>query len=285
MATTRDVVHLHADPVRVLEQHRVVAGGEVRRLLGGVHDVSPELPHREVMDPVDVLALPGPEAEVVQPRAVLVEGLVTLLGRRPAYQDAGAAADAVDDALSLDQGLHLEEVAELLPEREAAVGIVHGQLDVGDAVDFDAHGSPPGGESESRPFVGPPAGRARRHHSFARLRLAARAFGACGLVSGQPPSHNLADPDLGSASGDPKGEAVAPGIRKSTTSGTLHSEVPKTTRCTPRSASGVARVAKKRASRGDRLRAKARAAKWSTGTTRIEGSRSGITPTRKRPSS
>jgi SAM-dependent methyltransferase len=28
-------------------------------------------------------------------------------------------------------------------------------------------------------FVGPPAGRARRHHSYARLRLAARAFGAC----------------------------------------------------------------------------------------------------------
>jgi hypothetical protein len=28
------------------------------------------------MDPVDVLALPGPEAEVVQPRAVLVEGLM-----------------------------------------------------------------------------------------------------------------------------------------------------------------------------------------------------------------
>jgi hypothetical protein len=27
--------------------------------------------------------------------------------------------------------------------------------------------------------VGPPAGGARRHHSFARLRLAARAFGAC----------------------------------------------------------------------------------------------------------
>jgi electron transfer flavoprotein alpha subunit len=29
--------------------------------------------------------------------------------------------------------------------------------------------------------VGPPAGRARRHHSYARLRLAARAFGACKL--------------------------------------------------------------------------------------------------------
>jgi hypothetical protein len=34
-------------------------------------------------------------------------------------------------------------------------------------------------------FVGPPAGGARRHHSFARLRLAARACGACVLVLNQ----------------------------------------------------------------------------------------------------
>ena len=81
-----------------------------------------ELVDQEAVDRVDVLAAARAEAEVMEAGAILVEALRALLRRRAAHQDAGAAADAVDDVVALDQRLHLEEVAELLPEGEAALG-------------------------------------------------------------------------------------------------------------------------------------------------------------------
>ena len=66
----------------------------------------------------------------------------------PPDQDARAAPDAVDDAFALDQRLHLEEVAELLPERDTALRIVHGELDVRDAIHFDGHRDPPGARGQ-----------------------------------------------------------------------------------------------------------------------------------------
>jgi hypothetical protein len=38
-----------------------------------------------------------------------------------------------------DEGLHPQEVAELLPERDTAARFAHRHLDVRDAVDLDAH--------------------------------------------------------------------------------------------------------------------------------------------------
>src|SRR5688572_18725065 len=110
-------------------------------------DLRVELAAHELVDRVDLLAVARAEAEVVQPRAILIELAVALVGRCAAHQDAGAAADAVDDPLALDQRLHLEEVAELLPERAAALRIVHGELDVGDPVELDGHRGPLGGRA------------------------------------------------------------------------------------------------------------------------------------------
>src|SRR5678815_3849481 len=72
VALAGNVVHLDADAVGVLEEQRVVPRRELRAALGRVHDVRPELVHDEAVDRVDVLAAPRAEAEVMQPRAVLV---------------------------------------------------------------------------------------------------------------------------------------------------------------------------------------------------------------------
>ena len=70
---------------------------------------------------------------------MLTEGVVAVVCRGPAHEDARSTPDAVDDVVALDERLHLEEVAELLPERDAAIGIVHRQLDVCDPIDLDTH--------------------------------------------------------------------------------------------------------------------------------------------------
>ena len=102
------------------------------------------------MDGVDVLATARPKAEMVKTRAVLIEGAAARALRRSAHEDSGAAPDAVDDVLAPDERLHSEEVTELLPERDAACGVVHGELDVRDAVHLDAHGPVvPAGQGES----------------------------------------------------------------------------------------------------------------------------------------
>src|SRR3990172_13306852 len=75
-----DEVHREADSVRVLEEHRVVAG-RPRALLGRVHDPGADLP-REDVHGVDVLAGARAEAHVVEPHAALVEAFArATLGR------------------------------------------------------------------------------------------------------------------------------------------------------------------------------------------------------------
>src|SRR5437867_12453730 len=163
MTFAGDVVHLDADPVGVLEENRVVPRGELRTVLGRMDDSRLELLDEEMMDRVDVRTTPCAETEMVKARAVLIERAAARALRRSAHEDAGAAADAVDDVLASDERLHAEEVTELLPEGDAARGVVHGELDVRDAVRLDAHGpvvparegeSTVGGRSESS---GPPA--------------------------------------------------------------------------------------------------------------------------------
>src|SRR5207249_2045487 len=46
----------------------------------------------------------------------------------------------VEDVVALDERRHREEMAELLPEGQAAFRIIDRELDVGDAIDLDAHG-------------------------------------------------------------------------------------------------------------------------------------------------
>src|SRR5436309_14858701 len=140
MTFAGDVVHLDADPVGVLEENRVVPRGELRTVLGRMDDSRLELLDEEMMDRVDVRTTPRAETEMVEARAVLIERAAARALRRSAHEDAGAAADAVDDVLASDERLHPEEVTEFLPEGDGARGVVHGELDVRDTVQHDAHG-------------------------------------------------------------------------------------------------------------------------------------------------
>jgi hypothetical protein len=75
----------------------------------------------------------------VETGAPLIEGPEILRLRIGPHEDAGAPADAVDDLVGVDQRPHVEEMAQLLPERDAG-RVPHRELDVRDAVDLDAHG-------------------------------------------------------------------------------------------------------------------------------------------------
>src|SRR5918998_418457 len=138
MALAGHVAHLNADTVWVLEQDGVVAGRKLSAVLWGMHDLRTNL-LSEARDRVYVLAAPRPQAEVMEPCAELIKRTSALASRRPAHQNACAAADAVEGVLVLDKRVHCEEVAELLPERQTARRVVDGELDVGDAVQFDTH--------------------------------------------------------------------------------------------------------------------------------------------------
>src|SRR5262249_38928503 len=126
MALSRHVVHLDADPVGILEEHRVVSGREAR-LLRRVDDARAQLVGNTPRDRVDVLSRAGAEAEMVEAGAALVEPAAAPRVLVGAHEDARAAADAVHDAVGLDERLHLEEVAKFLPEGDAR-GIDDGEL-------------------------------------------------------------------------------------------------------------------------------------------------------------
>src|SRR5438094_1133417 len=158
MTFAGDVVHLDADPVGVLEENRVVPRGELRTVLGRMDDSRLELLDEEMMDRVDVRTTPCAETEMVKARAVLVERAAARALRRSAHEDSGAAADAIDEVLASDERLHPEEVTEFLPEGDAACRVVHGELDVRDAVQLDGHGPVvPAREGESMVVGGVPS--------------------------------------------------------------------------------------------------------------------------------
>src|SRR5262249_5527407 len=138
-ALPRHVVDLDADAVGILEQNRVVAGRELRSLFRRVNDAGPELSDHKAMDRVDTFPVTRAQAQGVQPRGGPSETHPSLLARRAPHEDAGAATDAVDDVLAPDEGLHGQEMAELLPERHAPLRVADGELDVGDPVDLDSH--------------------------------------------------------------------------------------------------------------------------------------------------
>src|SRR5881398_848114 len=110
MPLAGDMIDLDADTIGVLEQHGVVARREPRAIFGGMHDACTELDD-EAVDRVDVFPAPRPEAKVMKPAALLVEGSSALACRHRSHEDPGAAADAIDRILVLDERLHLEEVA------------------------------------------------------------------------------------------------------------------------------------------------------------------------------
>src|SRR5258706_5895311 len=145
-------------------------------------DPRPELLDEESVDRVDVVALACTETEVVQARAQLIERSPAVPVGDGAHQDAGTAADAIQRVVVADQRLHREEVTELLPERQTTRRVPHAELDVGDAVQLDAHGPSPSNSSvsdagRSRATRGQsPAGRRWASKRSASKRNSRRAF-------------------------------------------------------------------------------------------------------------
>jgi hypothetical protein len=102
-----------------------------------VNDPRFEFVGNEPVDRIDVLTASGAGAEMMKTRAQLIERCVRAsLGHR-ADANSRPATDAIDGVIALYERFYVEERAELLPERETAGSVVDGQLDVGDAVQFE----------------------------------------------------------------------------------------------------------------------------------------------------
>jgi len=85
---------------------------------------------------IDVGAFAGPEAEVMQADAALLEGGTGVLGRWSADRYTSAAADAVIDPLVVHHPLQPKERQQLAVEFAGALVIRGGEKDMRDAVDF-----------------------------------------------------------------------------------------------------------------------------------------------------
>jgi hypothetical protein len=145
-----------------------------------MNDAGRQLIDEEAMDGVDVRPLPRTKAEMMETGSILVEGYFALRRRRAANEDARPSADTVENVLTLDERLQAEEVAELLPEGEAAFRILHAELNVGDPVHLDAHR-----------FVSfAPAYGIRRHAGMMSPKSSAKSPAPCFdklSMSGSPP--------------------------------------------------------------------------------------------------
>jgi hypothetical protein len=85
------MIELEPDAIRVFEQDRVIAGAPTG-LARGADDVGADR-IQETVEFIDVGALAGAEAEMMQADAVLLEGGALMFRQRRADRDVGAAAD------------------------------------------------------------------------------------------------------------------------------------------------------------------------------------------------
>jgi len=134
---SRHVVHFDPYPVRVFEENGIVSGCEVS-IFGLVDYPSRLLGGHEVMNLVDVSALARSKTQMVKTGSVLIESGAILARRRSSNQNPCTAPDTVDNAFAPNQRLHPQEMAQILPERNAALRIVDRQLNVRDPVDLDS---------------------------------------------------------------------------------------------------------------------------------------------------
>ena len=123
MAPARNVIHFDADPVGVFEQDRVIARCKMASVFRAVHDRGVDVRFDERVYGFDVFSAARTKAEMMKTCTVLVEALLGPGDRGLADENPGSATDAVDDVFSLDQSLHPHEIAEALPEGEAALGV------------------------------------------------------------------------------------------------------------------------------------------------------------------
>ncbi len=85
---------------------------------------------------VDVGALAGAEAQMVQADAILLERTSRMLRRRRADPDCGTSADTVVSCIGIDHRSQPEKWQQLAVEFTGAFEIRRGQKNMRDAVDF-----------------------------------------------------------------------------------------------------------------------------------------------------
>jgi hypothetical protein len=88
------------------------------------------------MEFVDIGALAGAKAQMMQADAVLLERGARMLGRRRADRDRGAATDTVIHLVAVDHRLQPKKRQQLSIEFARAFEIRCGQENMGNAVDF-----------------------------------------------------------------------------------------------------------------------------------------------------
>jgi hypothetical protein len=76
---------------------------------------------------------------MMQADRVLIEASVSFVRGRAADQNSRAAANAVQGFFIAQQSAHFQKMAELFPKRQAASGIVYGEMDVRNPVNGDGH--------------------------------------------------------------------------------------------------------------------------------------------------
>src|SRR5258708_8231978 len=142
---SRYVVELQPYSVGIFEQQRVISRRPLilaRRANDGGTERA-----QEAVQLINVGALAGAKAQMVQADPILLEPRPCVFGRRRADRDRGASTDAIIDLIGIDDRVHAEERQQLAVELTGSPEVRCGQENMLDAVDF--HRLPP---SSARQF-------------------------------------------------------------------------------------------------------------------------------------
>src|SRR5689334_15974481 len=134
---SRDVHDLELEPVRVLEEHRVVARPVLRELARGLVERGQPARGEELLaEAVHVLSALDAEGHVIEPRPLAVEAVPGVGRRGRDHPDVGPARREARDGVGLVHGAVVEVAEEGLVERERAGRVADVDLDV---VDLGLH--------------------------------------------------------------------------------------------------------------------------------------------------
>src|SRR4029453_7622561 len=134
----RNVDDLELEPIRILEEHRVVAGAVFRELARGfVERSQPARNHELVAEPVDVLALRDAEGQMVEARPLAVESVARVRRIGTHHPDVGPAPRRkAGHRVGLVDRAVLEVAQQLTVERQGSLPIAPIYLEV---VDLSLH--------------------------------------------------------------------------------------------------------------------------------------------------
>src|SRR6266404_6271541 len=131
---SRNMIELQSYSVGILEQQRIISRRPLI-LAWRANDGCAERT-QEAVQFINVGALAGAKAEMVQADAILLEHGSCMLGGRRVDPDRGATADAVKAGVAVDHRLQPKKRQQLTVEFARALEIGRGQKNMRDAVDF-----------------------------------------------------------------------------------------------------------------------------------------------------